>query len=211
MKITSISYQVKDPNRVNINIDGKYRFSLDVEQLLELGLKKDQELNEASVAELELESKFGKLYLRTRDYCLLRPRSIREAGDYLYRKTSPTINKKGEKQTIYPRELSPRVLKKLIEKGFLDDFKFADYWINNRNLNKGISRRKLILELRQKGIDNKIFEELFDDSERNDQSELEKIINKKRSKYDDDKKFIAYLMRLGFRYDDIKDVLNKDD
>lgn len=207
MRITSISYQVRDQNRVNIGIDGKFRFSLDINQLIEFGLKKDQELTEAELAELELASKFGKLYLRARDYCLMRPRSVRELNDYLYRKTSSKINKKGEREVLYPRDLSPLVIEKLIEKKFLDDFKFADYWINNRNLSKGISRRKLTNELISKGIDRKIIDELLRNSERSDDSELIKIINKKRARYGDDKKFANYLIRLGFNYDDIKKSL----
>lgn len=208
MKITSISYQVRDQNRVNINIDGKFRFSLDINQLIDLGLKNGQDLTETEIQNLEIESKFGKLYLRARDYCLVRPRSVRELNDYLYRKTSPKINKKVEREIFYPRELTPRVIEKLIEKTFLDDRKFAEYWINNRNLSKGISRRKLVMELISKGVDKKIIDELFNDSDRNDESELQKIINKKRNRYRDDKKFASYLIRLGFNYDDVKNALN---
>jgi regulatory protein len=42
-------------------------------------------------------------------------------------------------------------------------------------------------------------------------SELQKIIAKKRSRYDDEQKFMAYLARQGFSYDDIKEALREED
>ena len=47
MKITTISVQKRDNNRVNISVDGKYRFSLDVYQLVELCVKVGRECDEA--------------------------------------------------------------------------------------------------------------------------------------------------------------------
>ena len=38
MKITDISLQARDKNRVNVSVDGKYRFSLDIFQVGELAL-----------------------------------------------------------------------------------------------------------------------------------------------------------------------------
>ena len=46
MRITDISLQAKNPNRVNISVDGKYRFSLDVFQVGELGIKRNNDYSE---------------------------------------------------------------------------------------------------------------------------------------------------------------------
>lgn len=86
MKITSISVQAKNPDRVNVSVDGRYRFSLDIFQVGDR-VKVGKEYGEDELAELETESLFGKLYGRTLEYCLLRPHSIREVRDYLWRKT----------------------------------------------------------------------------------------------------------------------------
>ena len=61
MRITDISLQAKNPNRVNISVDGKYRFSLDVFQVGELGIKKNNDYSEAEIVGFETESQFGKL------------------------------------------------------------------------------------------------------------------------------------------------------
>jgi hypothetical protein len=87
MKITSISVQVRNSDRVNISIDGKYRLSLDIYQLTELGVKNGVEVSDEQIAEWEAESTFGKLYGRALEYTMIRPHSAKEIRDYLWRKT----------------------------------------------------------------------------------------------------------------------------
>ncbi len=211
MKITAISIQAKDKNRVNVSVDGKYRFSLDFFQLGSLGVKVGAEYDEGELAALEQESRFGKLYARALEYCLMRPHSSKEVRDYLYRKTRPTRNKTGELKEGVSVELTNRVFDRLADKDYVNDRAFARYWVENRSLKKGVSRRKLSAELGSKGVDRSIIEQLLDETERTDRNELQKVILKKRSRYPDDQKLIAYLARLGFSYDDIKDALSSDD
>lgn len=208
MKITSISAQIRDQNRVNVSIDGKYRFSLDTYQLLDLGIKVGLEYDETQLTALEQESRFGKVYARALEYCLMRPRSGREVRDYLYKKTRPTRNKSGELKPGVSTEITSRVFDRLVEKDYIDDIRFTHYWVENRSVTKGVSHRKLVAELRQKGIESSIIEHEFNASERNDNNEIQKIIAKKRSHYSDDRKLMVYLARLGFDYDDIKQALN---
>ena len=211
MKVTAISVQVRDKNRVNVSVDGKYRLSLDMYQLVELGMKIGKEYTEDEMVALEEESQFGKLYMRALEYCLMRPHSQRELKDYLYRKTRDTLSKTGQVRKGASVQLTQRVFDRLVEKGYLDDEKFANFWIENRNLRKGSSKRKLSAELSAKGVDRAIIERLLSETERTDPSELQKIIDKKRPRYDDDQKFMSYLARQGFSYDDIKSALNNTD
>jgi len=211
MKVTAISVQVRDKNRVNVSVDGKYRLSLDMYQLVELGMKIGKEYTEDEMVALEEESQFGKLYMRALEYCLMRPHSQRELKDYLYRKTHDTLSKTGQVRKGASVQLTQRVFDRLVEKGYLDDEKFANFWIENRNLRKGSSKRKLSAELSAKGVDRAIIERLLSETERTDPSELQKIIDKKRPRYDDDQKFMSYLARQGFSYDDIKSALNNTD
>lgn len=215
MKITAISAQARNPDRVNVSIDGKYRFSLDIFQLTDLSIKVGRELSESELAELENESAFGKLYAQALEYTMLRPHSAREIRDYLWRKTRTTKYKSRKTGEVKEREgisqsIADRVFDRLQQKGYIDDEKFTRYWVENRHQTKGVSRRKLIAELRAKGVENTIIEAAFETSERNDSDELAKIIAKKRNKYDDEQKFIAYLARQGFSYEDIKQALKPD-
>ncbi|MDB5162631.1 MAG: hypothetical protein JWO54_321 [Candidatus Saccharibacteria bacterium] len=208
MKITSISLQQRDKNRVNVSVDGKYRFSLDYTQVAELGVKVGKEYTEAELSDLENESQFGKLYMRALEYSLMRPHSQYELSQYLYRKTRDTLTKTGSVKKGVSKALTERVFDRVIERGYVNDEAFARYWIENRQLRKGISQRKLQAELASKGVDRSIVEKLLSETERSDEDELQKIIEKKASRYDDEQKLIAYLARQGFSYDDIKQAID---
>ncbi len=212
MKITAVGVQVRDKNRVNVSVDGKYRFSLDVFQLSDLGIKVGNDYTDEELTQLEQESQFGKVYSRALEYCLMRPHSAKEVRDYLYRKTRDTRTKTGDIRKGVSTEITKRVFDRLVEKNYINDINFARYWVENRSLTKGASKRKLISELRTKGVEQSIVDQLITESDRTDEDELQKVITKKRSKYPDDQKLMAYLARQGFSYDDIKSALeNRED
>jgi regulatory protein len=208
MIITALKVQLRDKSRVNVSIDGTYRLSLDMMQLAQLGLRTGQEISEGELVSLEEESQYGKLYTRALEYALIRPRSQREMRDYLYKKTRDTLQKNGVIRKGVSTELTNRVFDRLTEKGYLDDEKFARFWVENRNVRKGTSLRKLKAELSSKGVAQEIIAAVVDESERSDTDEIQKIIAKKAPRYDDQQKLIAYLARQGFAYDEIKAALD---
>ena len=95
------------------------------------------------------------------------------------------------------------------QKKYIDDERFARFWVENRNQRKGISIRKLKAELSQKGVSANIQEGIFAENLRSDDNEIKKIIEKKSRKYLDEQKLISYLVRQGFSFDEIKKALNK--
>lgn len=210
MKVTAITQQARNKSRVNVSIDGKYRLSLDIVQLPELGIKVGSELSEKELTVLEEESQYGKLYTRALEYALTRPRSQRELKDYLYRKTHDTRLATGAIKKGVSVALTERVFATLTDKGYVNDEKFARFWIENRNVTKGTSLRRLSSELASKGVERSVVDELLAASYRDDEDELQKVISKKRRRYSDDQKFMSYLARQGFSYDDIKSALAKD-
>ena len=98
------------------------------------------------------------------------------------------------------------IVERLVERGYVDDVKFAQYYVENRFVKKGVSRKRLKMELMKKGISQDIVEEVLDG--RNDEEEILKIIAKKRAKYDDEK-LVAYLCRQGFSYQLAKELVEK--
>lgn len=216
MKVTALTVQQHDPNRVNVMVDGKFRFSLDVFQIADLGIRVGKEYSDKELTELETESQFGKLYGRTLEYCLMRPHSSREVRDYLYRKTLSKKYKSKRTGEVKERAgvskaVTERVFDRLVSKGYIDDEKFAKFWVENRNQRKGTSLRKLRMELRAKGVAADSIDRQLADSERSDKDELLKIIAKKHTRYDDEQKFMQYLARQGFSYDDIRSALNDNE
>ena len=59
---------------------------------------------------------------------------------------------------------------------------------------------RLKKELQQKGVSSEIIETTLAATNRTDETEIKKIIAKKRRQYADDDKLIAYLTRQGFSY-----------
>lgn len=215
MKITDISLQAKNPDRVNVSVDGSFLFSLDITQISELGIKVGKEYSETEIAAIQDESQFGKLYGRALEYTMLRPHSSREIKDYLWRKTRETMYKSRKTGELKKRPgvsevIANRVFDHLVEKGHVDDERFAKWWTESRNLGKGASARKLRSELQTKGVPSSVIEQALQETARSDDEEIQKIIAKKRARYSDDQKLMQYLARQGFSYDTIKSALRVD-
>lgn len=193
--ITDLKQGVKNPNRVNVFVDGKFSFSLDIAQVVDLGVKVGIKLSAEKLDELKKASEFGKLYQRALEWALVRPRSEKEVRDYLYKKV---FEKKLDKNYI------DLIVVRLKEKKYLDDTVFAKYYVENRFVKKGISRRRLSLELMKKGVAKEIIAEVLDG--RNDEEEILKMIAKKRARYDDEK-LISYLCRQGFSFELVQNLV----
>ena len=101
-------------------------------------------------------------------------------------------------------------MNRLIEKKYIDDEKFAKFWVENRNQRKGSSIKKIKSELFSKGVSSDIIEQVLSESNRNDEDEIQKIIAKKAKKYTDEQKLITYLARQGFSFDEIKKAISKE-
>ena len=197
--ITEMRQGVRDENRVNVFVNSKFAFSLDVAQVVELGVKVGQTLTKERLAELLEASKYGKLYQRTLEWVLTRTRSVRETKDYLRKK-------------IFERKLDTKygemIIKRLIDKGYLDDRRFAEFWVENRFTKKGVSVKRLKMELMKKGVSREIIDEVVDSSGRDEAEEVRKMIARKRTRYNDEK-LVAYLCRQGFSYDLVRELVQE--
>ena len=203
-------------------MNGKYSFSLDISQLVDFHLKKGQVVSTEQLAEYKKASEFGKMYQRTLEWVLVRSRSVRETKDYLRRKLKMSISETlgpahrygrvgahslpvgRESSSIDISEFSSKIISRLVDKGYLDDRRFAEYYVENRFVKKGISKKRLKMELMKKGVSNEIIAEVLDG--RNDEEEILKMIAKKRAKYDDEK-LTAYLCRQGFPYELVQNLV----
>lgn len=187
-KITDLKQGVKNPNRVNVFVNSKYEFSLDVTQVVDFKIKIGMEISPEQLSEYKKVSEFGKLYQRTLEWVLVRPRSEKETADYLCKKI---YEKKLDKEYIN------KIIERLKEKRYLDDSAFARWYVENRFVKKGVSQKRLKMELMKKGISAESVNEVL--GVRDDGEEILKIIAKKRAKYTDEK-LIQYLCRQGFSW-----------
>ena len=198
LKITDLKQGLKNPERVNVYVNSKFAFSLDVSQVVELGVKVGRVIDKDELEQFKSASEFGKLYQRALEWMLLRPRSERELSDYLRKK----VYEKG-----LERGFIEDVICRLKDKGYVDDRRFSEYYVENRFVKKGISRKRLRMELMKKGICAAVVDEVLNG--RNDEDEIRKIVAKKRGKYDDEK-LTAYLCRQGFSYELVREIVSKE-
>ncbi|HVC36159.1 MAG TPA: RecX family transcriptional regulator [Candidatus Dormibacteraeota bacterium] len=199
-KITKITPQIKRPDRYSIFIDGQYTFSLHGDSLLEAKLVLGLELNGSQLAKLKKTSSQDRLYSRTLRYAALRKRSLWEIKTYLERKDASPA-------------LINIILNKLSNIGIVDDEDLARALVADRQLLRPTSRLKLISDLRHKHISEEIIQRAVAATKNSEQVVLKEIIERKRqqSKYQDDLKLMQYLARQGFKYQDIKQALAKED
>ena len=104
-----------------------------------------------------------------------------------------------------------KILTRLIEKGYINDERFAEHYIEYRHQKKGISIKKLRLELAQKGISPNIIDQAFAVIPRDERTEIQKIIAKKSRHYNAPEKLIQYLVRQGFSYELAKTAVHEMD
>jgi regulatory protein len=200
MKITSIKQQVKNPGRVSIFLDGKYSFSLSLDELVTHKLKNDDELSEIDIKKFKKISEDGKLRARALEWFLNRPHSEREFRDYLYRK-------KAEPEQI------DSLIREFAQKGYLDNAKFAE-WFAELQSRRNKSDRQIRAELFKKGINRQLIDEVMEEQDGDELKRLKAVIAKKTktTRYKNDPlKLAQYLVGQGFNYQLVKQVLAADE
>ena len=196
MKITSIKQQVKNPERVSIFVDGKYEFSLSLDELVKYKLKNDQDIDKAELKKFKKISADGKLRARALEWLINRPHSEREFRGYLYKKK------------IEPERIDSLV-DEFTSKAYLDNAKFAA-WFTELQSRRGKSDRAIRAELFKKGIAREIADEMLNALEGDETDRIKAMIEKKcrLNRYKNDpQKLIQYLVAQGFNWQLIKEQL----
>lgn len=194
VKITAIKQQVKRTGRYSVFVDGVYAFSLSESGLIASRLASGQEIDAAELKKLKQAAGLDKAYGNALRYVAMRPRSEWELADYFKRKG-------------VDEDAARQITQRLRELDLLSDLAFARAWVASRRLLKATSKRRLVLELKQKHVPDEIITEVLAEDETDERTVLKALIEKKRRRYPDDQKLMQYLARQGFGYDDIKAAL----
>ena len=207
--ITSIKPQ-KNPStslraskRVNIYLDGKFGFGLDLGNFVKLGLKIGQDLTEKQIEEIVKKDEFKRVYDKILRFGSLRPRSEKEYRDWL------------RKHRVH-ESLHEELFNRLARLDFLNDKKFASWWVGQRLQFKFKSKRELIQELRLKGISKDIIEDILSETQVDEVAVAKKLIYKKKYMWErlDDfsarKKKSEFLARKGFDWDVINKIIKNN-
>ncbi len=196
MKITDIKQQVKTQGRYSIFIDGKFSFGLGESALMANGIRIGRELTNEELAQLKDTAKTDKAYNQALGMIARRPRSEWEMREYLKRKE-------------YDPELIEELIGRLYVAKWLNDEDFARKWVDNRRLLKATSKRRLTQELKAKRVSDVIIRVVLAEDYTDEIAVLRELVVRKtqQTRYQDTQKLIAYLIRQGFNYADIKSAL----
>lgn len=137
-QITSIQPQ-KRKNRVNVFLDGSFAFGLEREVALEHQLSEGEKISDARIEKILYAENKKRAKTKVLDYLNYRARSIKEIRDKLREKE-------------IPRKIIAEVIEDFTRVGLLDDEKFAAVFVRSRMVKKKVSKRYLLMELKDKGI-----------------------------------------------------------
>jgi len=152
MKITAIETQARDAERVNIYVDGRFLLGASAEVVARLELEVEQELEPEQLEQLHGEEELQRAVERAYNFLSYRPRSRVEVRRYLKRKETPPA-------------IIEAALAKLDRLNLTNDEAFTTFWIENRAQFSPRGERALKNELRQKGVERDIVDELVDDGQ----------------------------------------------
>jgi regulatory protein len=138
-KITAISVQKKNPNRVNIYLDGEFAFG--VARITAAWLKNGDELSDEKISRLLAEDTREWAYQQSLLFLSYRARSEKEI-----------------RQNLQKHEISEEVIEETLVRlrnaGLANDNDFARLWVENRSTFHPRSKKALAIELRQKGLND---------------------------------------------------------
>ena len=200
-KITKITVQ-KNQKRVNIFLDEKFGFGLDLENHVLLGLKVGQELSDEEISEITKKAEYQNTYNNLLRFATLRPRSEKEIYDWF-------------KKHKVSENLYIKLFDKLKHLNLANDYEFAKWWIEQRIQFKSKSKKDLEYELRIKGIAKEIINEVLSESGIDELGAAQKLIKKniykweRLDKFKKKQKIYEFLARKGFGWPVINSILKR--
>ena len=139
MQITALEPQARNPDRVNLHVDGAFRIALAAEIAFGAHLRVGNTVSEAALRNLEARDQAWKAREAALVLLSFRPRTAAELRRRLLRK-----------------EFSPEVVdpcvEGLVDAGLVNDTAFAETFVRDRVRLRPKGTRRLVQELRARGV-----------------------------------------------------------
>jgi len=136
-EVTAIKAQKRNPNRVNIYLDGEFAFGLS--RITAAWLQPGRKLTQVEIDKLVNADDHEVAFQQALHFLSYRARSEREI-----------------RKNLAAKGFSEAIIDETIEKckagNYVNDLEFAGQWIDNRNTFRPRSPKLLKMELRQKGL-----------------------------------------------------------
>ena len=197
-KVTSLKQQQRNKERVSVFLDDEFAFGLPMMVAAELRL--GQTLTEEKIADLLERATVEAAKSSALNFLSYRPRSSAEIRRNL-------------KQKAFEEPAIEQAIAWLKRIDMLDDLKFAEYWIDQRESFKPRSSMALRMELRQKGIAPDIIDTALEavDEELSARHAAEKRVSRLEHLPEDQfkLKLMRHLQSRGFNYGIIREVADQ--
>ena len=192
--ITKIEVQKNNKERANIYIDDKFYAGVNIELVMKYGLKKGQELSDDLFNQVLFEDLKSEAFNKAIKYIGSSLKSIKQLKDYLKKKE-------------YPGEVVGFVIDKLCEYKYLDDYNFAKSFVLTYSNKYG--RLKLMSQLRMKGVDENIIDDVFNENkvESNIENIARKYLKNKNITNETWLKLSRFLYSRGYEFEDINRIV----
>ena len=203
-KITALRAQINDPQRVNVFLDGSFALGISLNTLTNEGLFVGKELDAEGYDRLAASETADKSFQAALRLLEARSRSVAEIRDKLRRKE-------------FDPDAIERTLDRLAQLGLVDDAAFARRLVENRMLLTPRGKGALRDELRRKGIDRLIADDVLGDEQLLGDQHAQALavartaLHKYSSAPDKmtfTRKLGGYLQRRGFGFDSIRPVVD---
>jgi regulatory protein len=200
--ITRIVHQQRNPERVSVYIDEDFAFGLPATEIFQRGLKRGQVLTVEDATILAAVDEGSRATDAAVNFISHRPRSEREVRDRL--------RKHG-----YSAEAIEIAVEKVLGWGYLNDRSFAAFWVENRVQHRPRGARLLSQELRQKGVDREVIEQVLDETELNEHAAALDLARKRLPRLSNldpqtrERRLADYLARRGYGWDVIRPVMRE--
>lgn len=198
--VTAIKPQ-KNKKRVNIYLDGKFAFGIDLENLVKFKIEEGNFIEEFEIEKIIGAKESQKIWDKLLRFSALRPRSEKEIEGWCKKKN-------------VPESLRKKYLDKLKYLDLVDDFKFAKFWIEQRLSFRPKPVSILKQELRQKGIKQETIDEVLSDFKIDELKQAKNLLEKNQSRWKRltpdqfKKKASGFLLRKGYNWEIVKETLS---
>ena len=190
-KITDISRQKRVKTRFSVYIDGQFVCGLDEVTVASSRIAIGDEIDAEKLKELVFTSEVNCAFERAVSYLSNSPRSRKEVYMYLVGKG-------------YDKKIVLEVLGKLDSYKYIDDRAYAELYIKSKSGKYGAFR--IAAELKQKGVDGKIIDELLEDTEEDAEGVARKYLKSHRGA--DIQKLKRFLASRGYSWDAISSAVS---
>lgn len=195
-EITSIGPQVKDKQRCNVYIDGRFYCGIKLEVAIKYRLKVGMQIEREQLDEIQLETEKSQALDKAMTHLSATMKTQKQMRDFL--------NKKG-----YTEAVADYVIERLSYYKLIDDYAYCRAYIQSTS---GKGKRAIETELIRRGADRQAIEEVLAETEESSDSAYAVLEKYLRGKQIDRKtlfKGFQFLLSKGFSYETAKEALEK--